>query len=306
MTEFFAPRGSDDVHERRRENAVSSFLHLGRRLKAAKESVRVPEGMDALVRTIEGEIIPRLMLSHQSAARGADVICPNALSPTEEDRTRFLWVVMKESAAASRAFVNDLIARGISRETIYLDLLTNAARRLGELWEEDLCDFTDVTIGLCRLHQVLREQSSLYDVEYAGRAQAPKILLATACADQHVFGVVMVAEFFRREGWAVWCEPAAAQAELLKLVAKEWFDVIGLSAACTTNADLIGDEITALRAASRNPDVSVLVGGRLFAERPDLVAEVGADGSASDARLAAEAGQNLLVSPMQLPPAPRI
>jgi methanogenic corrinoid protein MtbC1 len=41
-----------------------------------------------------------------------------------------------------------------------------------------------------------------------------------------------------------------------------------------------------IRQASRNRDITVMVGGRLFLERPELVAKVGADAMATDARQA--------------------
>ncbi len=296
MTDFRGSLDSAENSDSKRDRAIFSFLDLGEKLRAAKEKPAIGDGLDVLVSTIETEIIPRLMLTHKTTTKEAPGNRPNLLAPTQEDKTRFLWIVMNESASSSRSFVTALINRGIPRETIYLDLLTDAARRLGEMWERDQCDFTDVTIGLCRLHQVLREQSSLYGAETIGRGDAPKILLSTASGDQHVFGVVMVAEFFRREGWHVWCEPAAALDVLETLVAAEWFDLIGLSAASSATTDRIASEIIALRAASLNKSVKIMVGGSLFIQQPDLVAAVGADATAADGRLAAEAAKSLLVS----------
>lgn len=299
MTEFLSFRDSRSDAEDKRERAILSFLDLGERLKSAKQKPTIGEGLDVLLSTIEGDIIPRLMLTHKAAVAATAARAEDHLTPSEQDKAQFLWIVMNESAASSRAFVNALLGRGIAREAIYLDLLTDAARRLGEMWELDQCDFTDVTIGLCRLHQVLREQSSIYGAELSGSGESPRVLFATACGDQHVFGLVMVSEFFRREGWRVWCEPGAARDQLTDLLGREWFDMIGLSAACSADADDIADEIADLRAASLNPSVAVMVGGSLFLQHPDLVARVGADGTAADARLAAEAGRNLLVSAPQ-------
>ena len=38
-----------------------------------------------------------------------------------------------------------------------VDLLAPAARLLGEYWEDDRCDFVDVTMGLWRLQEVVHE-----------------------------------------------------------------------------------------------------------------------------------------------------
>ncbi len=306
MTEFDQRLGGSGDEMQSLDETISAILYLGERLAAprpeADERRRSEPYLDAdeaagLFRAIEGEIIPRLMLAHRSpepveapTSGGPELVCVTA-----EDRERFLEKVLNDSATASSSLVDELLERGVSRETLFLDLLANTARRLGELWEEDRCDFTDVTIGLCRLHQVLRERSTPSTrMGLPLGLDAPRILLSTACADQHVFGVVMVAEFFRREGWHVWSEPGAARSTLVDLLAEERFDVLGLSAACSALSEEVAEEVEALRRASKNLDLRVLVGGRLFAEAPDLVSKVGADGAAFDARTAPAAAKQLI------------
>lgn len=299
MTDFFPGLERRGDFEGKSERAVMPFLQLGEQLKKSKAAEDHQESRDILIKTIEGEIIPRLMLTLADAKEKEVAPEDTPLAPSEEERSRFLWSVMNESAASSRAFVTGLIGRGFPREAIYLDLLTGAARRLGEMWEKDEADFTDVTIGLCRLHQILREQGAVSASELAGAINSPSILLATAGGDQHVFGVVMVSEFFRRAGWRVWSDPAASLADLKEMVAREHFDAIGLSAACEMPAEVIAAEIAALRSASSNPALVVLVGGGLFNKNPELVEAVGADASAADGRGAVELGRRLVVSALQ-------
>ena len=52
--------------------------------------------------------------------------------------------------------------------------------------------------------------------------------------------------------------------------------------------------IASLRSASRNPLVRVIVGGRVFTDRPERVAEVGADETAEDARQAVRSADQLV------------
>ncbi len=298
-----------------RERAASAFLYLGEKLRALsrgeirkprEEPPLAPDDAAALIGAIEGEIIPRLMLAHEPeqpvAATGPAV---DATGPAQEDkitledRERFLSSVTRESAAESRQAIGALLERGVTQETILLDLLASTARRLGELWEEDRLDFTDVTIGLCRLHQVLREQGAPWpdDAGPSPGSRAPRILLTTACADQHVFGVLLVAEFFRRASWRVRSEPGAGRESLSSLLAAQHFDVLGLSAACSTIAEDVGEDISEFRKASCNRELKILVGGRLFAEEPGLVAKIGADAAAFDAKTAPTAARALLGRP---------
>jgi methanogenic corrinoid protein MtbC1 len=299
MTDFFPGLDRRADPEVRGERAVMPFLQLGEKLKQSKAADGHPESREILIKTIEGEIIPRLMLTLADAKEKDVAVDDGVLAPSEEERAEFLWSVMNESATSSRAFVTGLIGRGVPREAIYLDLLTGAARRLGEMWERDEADFTDVTIGLCRLHQILREQGAFSSADLSGTNDSPSILLATSGGDQHVFGVVMVSEFFRRAGWRVWSDPAASIEDLKELVARERFDVIGLSAACDAPPEAIATEISDLRAASSNPAVAVLVGGGLFNKNPELVEAVGADATAADGKAAVELGRRLVVTALQ-------
>lgn len=299
MTDFFPGLDRKSDIDGKSERAVMPFLQLGERLRETAAARSHPESREILIKTIEGEIIPRLMLTLADAKEKEFPVDDAILGPSEQEQSQFLWSVMNESAASSRAFVNGLIGRGIPREAIYLDLLTGAARRLGEMWEKDEADFTDVTIGLCRLHQILREQGAFNGADLSRPADAPSILLATSGGDQHVFGVVMVSEFFRRAGWRVWSDPAASFNDLKKLVAQERFDAIGLSAACDIEEGAIAAEIAALRAASSNPSIVILVGGGLFNNNPELVKAVGADATAIDGKSAVELGQRLVVSALQ-------
>jgi MerR family transcriptional regulator, light-induced transcriptional regulator len=52
----------------------------------------------------------------------------------------------------------------------------------------------------------------------------------------------------------------------------------------------------AVRRPSRNDSIGVLVGGPAFYGRPELVAEVGADGTARDGREAAEIAEQQFAS----------
>jgi methylmalonyl-CoA mutase cobalamin-binding subunit len=105
----------------------------------------------------------------------------------------------------------------------------------------------------------------------------------------------MVAEFFRRAGWDVWDEPAVpANANLVQLVRAERFDIVGLSLASEIHLDGLARGIRALRRASRQRSVGILVGGPLFVEHPDLVARVGADATAIDGGQAPVQAENLL------------
>jgi methanogenic corrinoid protein MtbC1 len=207
---------------------------------------------------------------------GADRLCA-------DDRHAFLECVLGPDEDAASLLVDELVRRGVSVEAVYLDLLAPTAVQLGELWDSDECDFLEVTIALGRLQRVLRELSGTFVAAGVPESVAGRALLSNIPGEQHTLGIFMVAEFMLRDGWGVRVGTPASSAELVTLVQDEWFDVVGFSAACDARLLKLRHEIASVRRHSQNPNIVVLVGGRVFVENPELVARVGADGYAESA-----------------------
>jgi methanogenic corrinoid protein MtbC1 len=239
---------------------------------------------DSLERIIEADIIPRLMLVHRSRREGADAESAARYIPTAEDVARLMKLVLRGDCAAASAYVASLRAEGMSLDAMFLELFAPVARRLGVAWEEDELSFVDVTVGLSGLQQLLHEFSPAPSESEKGGGTAA--LLVPAPGEQHTFGLFVVMEFFRRSGWEVWGGPPMAVAELCRTVRTNWFAVVGFSLSREGLLDELASAIQAVRAASRNRFLTVMVGGRVFAERPELAARVGADATADDARRA--------------------
>jgi MerR family transcriptional regulator, light-induced transcriptional regulator len=70
--------------------------------------------------------------------------------------------------------------------------------------------------------------------------------------------------------------------------------VVGLTLARDWPSALIANLIKAMRNASANPRITVLVGGRMINENPGLVETVGADGTGADALAALEVAESLM------------
>ena len=246
-----------------------------------------------LVRTIEAEIIPRLMLAHQTRPAHQTGEQPRC-APAPADVAELALIILDHEASVAERFVEALRAQGASLDSIYLDLLAPAARRLGEMWEADQCDFTQVTVGLWRLQQVMYDLSPDFQSDAEYDPQCRRAMLVPAPGSQHSLGLFMVAEFFRRAGWDVWGEPSAAVDELVEAVRDEWFDLIGFSVGASSQLDGLGSVILALRQASRNPDIRVLIGGPVVTHSPEVQVRVGADAMAIDAPQALEQAERLM------------
>jgi methanogenic corrinoid protein MtbC1 len=250
---------------------------------------------DRLARAIDADIIPRLVLARRAARETTRANGETQALPSRHDVAELAGLVLTRDVELARDFVTRMQARGTPVETLYLDLLAPTARHLGELWEADACDFTEVTVGLGRLQQMLHQLSASFRADTEPHQHGRRVLLVPVPGEQHSFGLQMVAEFFGRAGWDVWNEPRVSSgADLIQLVRREWFAVIGLSLASETRVDALASGIRALRRASRNRAIGVLVGGPLFVAHPELVARVGADATAIDGGQAPIQAQNVL------------
>lgn len=253
-----------------------------------------------LSQAIEHEIIPRLMLAHRAPDECLSAVMASEPPVSAEDVRTFAKLVLAPDENVAQACIEAMRVRGISVETIYLDLLAPVARYLGEQWEMDLCDFTEVTVGLGRLQQVLRELSPAFG-QLNHQPSGRSVLLLPGPGEQHTFGLVMVAEFFRRAGWDVGGGPWEAGADPVLMVQREWFDVVGFSLGNETHVDELAACIKAVRAAALNKSICVIVGGPIFIEHPQFVAYVNADAAATNGAHAPELAAQLVAKAKAVP-----
>lgn len=239
---------------------------------------------------IEGEIIPRMMASHP--AEPDDHRARPDAAITDDDVDAFAPLALTLEADALLGLAERILHRGVSVDTLLVDLLAPTARRLGEYWEDDRCDFVDVTMGLWRLQELVHHLMG--NAPCACRTGGRRALFAAMPGDQHSFGTVVIDEIFRRAGWDTLRIGDADPMELIGRVAGEWFDLVGLTVSCGRHVPGLRSLITAMRNVSRNPRACVMVGGRIFVDNPELAVNVGADGTARDARAAAAIAARLV------------
>jgi MerR family transcriptional regulator, light-induced transcriptional regulator len=261
---------------------------------STRTSADHPSALDRLQITIQSEIVPRLLATHRSGPIPPEVGIEAGRSMLAGDVDELVQRLRGRETGDLEGWIEEMLDGGIPAEVIYLDLLAPAARALGTMWEEDTCDFVEVTLALGRMQSVLRRMSHL--VARGGERGAPvgRILLAGLPGEQHTLGLIMVAEFFLRAGWEVNLGYPLEDVHPMSILRDEWFDLVGFSVACDTRLPLVKRQIREVRRTSRNRAVRVMVGGRVFDEQPQLVARVGADASAADAREAPRIAELLL------------
>jgi len=250
---------------------------------ASEALLRSRAALSELIATV---IVPRLC-----AARAVSVAPPPSLS------TSLASLLIEVDASSAFALVEASLYRFVSLGSLATDLLEPAARDLGDLWQSDDCTEIDVTLGLSRLQAIAREFGL-----GAPRLRArhpPVVLVAPQPGETHMLGAVLDAEMLWQAGWSPRVEFPSSSSALDMLVASTWIDVVDLSLSTSFQRDdrlaQIGKTIASARLASLNPDVAVVVSGRVFSDLAKMNESaatgrrIGADGTFGSAAQAQSA-----------------
>ncbi|PKP95771.1 MAG: cobalamin B12-binding protein [Alphaproteobacteria bacterium HGW-Alphaproteobacteria-14] len=268
--------------------AISAPLDRVRRRNAM---AKINPG-DSVNTIIESELIPRLLMAHSSGEARAKAKWSHKIN--SQDISRFAMLPLHLEASGLLEEVDTFMANGASVEMICLDLLAPAARKLGEMWEADECDFLDVTMGLWRLQEVMRDIAARAPAELGMLSLPRSALFSPMPGDQHNFGTLMIEEVFARGGWQSEALVKPERRDLLDRLSRQPFDLVGLTIACGCTSEELANLIKAMRNVSANNRIIVLIGGRMINENPQLVIDVGADGTGADALAALELAENLV------------
>lgn len=185
-------------------------------------------------------------------------------------------------------YVERALEIGATVEQILEELLAPAARRLGDMWESDDCDFLGVTSASHRLQTAVRRLSQYAGVERQGH---PRALLAAVPGETHVLGLAIVRTYLEKCGW---CAELADGSDVSDAVRRHSYELVAFSVTCDRFVYALAEAITRVRKASRNRNVFILVGGPLVASNPGLAARIGADAGAATPQEAVGVTRSLL------------
>lgn len=251
---------------------------------------RAPQLPPRLLNALAREVLPAV-----SRARGDPEQPPPATPPVvEDDVAELAQRAMSDEREAAGDHVQCFRHLGLAADDVFLNLLSPAARHMGELWDRDECSFVDVTLGVSRLQGILTALRQSTAIGVSAPVTRKRVLLLATPGEQHTLGLRMVAEFFRWDGWDVSDAFPRTRDELCRLAKVEWFDALGFSLGSETRADSLRRDIRAVRRASRNRVLAVLVGGPVLTANPEIAAGVEADGTARDARTAPLAARHCI------------
>jgi hypothetical protein len=198
-------------------------------------------------------------------------------------------LLLASDSSAALDLIHEQLGDGNSPLPLYTRLLEPAARRLGDLWRQDVCSEFDLTIGLSHLQTAVRLLAADSLPPLPMQALPPAVLVVPLPGELHGLGAALDSEAMWYEGWSPQAEFPRDDAALRKILTGGWFDVLDVSLSVALRREhwlpRLAETIRLARRASRNPALVVTVGGRVFSEHaagPQDVQANAAHGTASD------------------------
>jgi Sensors of blue-light using FAD len=241
----------------------------------SKPSVQAKPVLQELVKKV---VIPQLVARHSGEAK--KLAPPKAHKQVNELAN---LLIANDANAALQLFA-EIHSQVPLLDQFYLTVIEPTARALGDFWMAEGTEVA-ITAALCRLQTAVRSIGSISPWQGANNGSMKAVLVAPQPGEIHMLGAVMDDDLLWRAGWQTQCEFPKTDKAIQKLVANTWFDALDLSLSVAFSREQwlprMTETIAKARIASCNPELVVVVGGRVFSEQPGLGKSVGANGSSA-------------------------
>lgn len=243
--------------------------------RTVTRSVNAERQKAALLSAVEFDIVPQLLSAHQAPARKLERVPAGA-----EAVASLTALALGRSDNVCAAYTQTLLDT-MPLDRIYLEVVAPAADRLRKMWIDDERGYAEVTLGLWRLQQVLRDFSPLFR-QSAKLPTGQRVMLTLPPGETHelphlMFMLVLSGEFLRRDGWNTWIEPDCTRRDAMALLKDEWFDVVEFLVTSEKRLDLLAAQIKIIRGESTNRTVCIALAGTTVQQHPALLKYLGAD-----------------------------
>lgn len=207
-------------------------------------------------------------------------------------RSRYLGLLLEGQRHDAMKTILDQVDAGLSVSTIYIDVLQPVMYELGRLWQTDEIDVATEHYVTAATQLLM---ARLFPHALTPLRVSRSMLGCCLGSELHELGMRMVCDFFEFEGWDTHFLGAITPSDsLMNVIRSRQPDLLCLSATMSFGLPQIRDLIRDVQAMPRAP--KIMVGGLPFIINPDLSALVGADATASDARLAVRAATELFTT----------
>lgn len=199
--------------------------------------------------------------------------------PLKETRQRLTALILSADRDAANAFLETWAAQSSYRE-VFLSLLEPVLKEIGEMWEEEELSLAQGYVA-GKIAEDLLTKMARSGEQAKGRPNSKgPVVIGNIEDDYHELGKKMVCTFLQTAGWRVYdLGPDVTADEFVTKAVAVGARIIGVSAMMYTTAARIRSVREAIDARGLRGKVLLAVGGAVFKLQPELVHEVGGDGT---------------------------
>ena len=218
---------------------------------------------------------------------------PQASVHYEEEVQRYLHLLFQKNTRQLPLLIQEFVNRGIPLTDLYVEILAESMRRIGELWHTG--QISVATEHYCT-SATLTVMSQLYSIIFAQKRKHRSVLFACPGTELHELGARMIADLFENDGWdTIYLGAAVPEKALFDAIRTQQPDLVALSVTMPQHLIVCQELTTALRAAF--PDIRIAVGGHAFHSTQAIWSKWPIDIYTEDARELLEKANEALDNP---------
>lgn len=224
--------------------------------------------LDAIRKTIPDVVSPekqrRLQMLIEKAQESIRDYQPEETekkeSPYEQEIREYMGYLFQKDTRKAVAFIRKLAEQGIELDNIYVEILSESMKRVGELWHT--AAITVDTEHYCTsVTQMAMAQ--LYDKLFDGERKERTVLSACPGMELHEMGARIVADLFENHGWdSIFLGAAVPVEYILDSVRENRPDLVTLSVSMPQH--LMACENAVREIKKEFPGIRIAVGGKAF------------------------------------------
>jgi len=216
------------------------------------------------------------------ASRDEGAFLPPVDDGSPQLKERFMAALIKGDDRECLRIVREAVKNEADIERLYLQVMQPCLYQVGSLWERGTVSVAEEHLATAIVSRVM---ASLYGHFVGSGSERGRAVVACAPNEYHEVGGRMVADLLEMDGWDVaFLGANMPPGDLIALLKGHLPDLMALSITMPFNIEACRELITAIRVEAALAHLPVMVGGLAFWGVPELWAQTGADGWASDGR----------------------
>jgi methanogenic corrinoid protein MtbC1 len=216
--------------------------------------------------------------------------------PEDKDISLLCSALLSRDESSADSFILAARRDGVQLDVIYLGYVAGAARKLGEMWDNDEVSFIDLTLACGKLYRIIRGLRHVIAPGIIEDRDEFPAMFALVPGETHTLGIEIATDMFRREGWDVDMMVGLDHDMLVDQSDRRSYRAIVLVA----NSDKMIEPLTRLVLALRisHPLAHVVVAGNILGHHPNIGELVGADAVMNDIETAVSTLRAVIDEPM--------